>query len=73
MEKDAVANELANLEEQLSTSKAQIASLSETLEKQKDKVVQDDMLYYIVPGVIAELWFYLVKYAVALVDHRLLP
>jgi len=28
---------------------------------------------YIVPGVIAELWIYLVKYAVALVDHRLLP
>ena len=43
MEKDAVANELANLEEQLSTSKAQITSQSETLEKQKDKVVQDEM------------------------------
>ncbi|CAD6228646.1 unnamed protein product [Miscanthus lutarioriparius] len=38
MEKDAVANELATLEEQLTTSKAQITSLSETLEKQKDKV-----------------------------------
>ncbi|KAG2593637.1 hypothetical protein PVAP13_5NG012544 [Panicum virgatum] len=35
MEKDAVANELANLEEQLSTSNAQITSLSETLEKTK--------------------------------------
>jgi len=55
MEKDAVVNELANLEEQLSTSKAQITSQSETLEKQKDKVVQDDMLYYIMPGVIAEI------------------
>ncbi|KAF8664917.1 hypothetical protein HU200_054234 [Digitaria exilis] len=38
MEKDAVANDLATLEEQLSTSKAQITSLSEILEKQKDKV-----------------------------------
>lgn len=44
MEKDAVANELATLEEQLSTSKAQITSLSETLEKQKDKVVKDVVL-----------------------------
>lgn len=44
MEKDAVANDLATLEEQLSTSKAQITSLSEILEKQKDKVVQDAVL-----------------------------
>lgn len=44
MEKDAVAIELATLEEQLSTSKAQITSLSENLEKQKDKVVQDAVL-----------------------------
>lgn len=44
MEKDAVANELATLEEQLTASKTQITSLYETLEKQKDKVVQDDVL-----------------------------
>ena len=43
MEKDAVVNELANQEEQLSTSKTQITSQSETLEKQKNKVVQDEM------------------------------
>jgi structural maintenance of chromosome 2 len=45
MEKDAVVGELATLEEQLTTSKAQITSLSETLEKQKDKVLQDALLY----------------------------
>ena len=40
MEKDAVANELASLEEQLITSKAQITALSETWGTHKSKVVQ---------------------------------
>jgi structural maintenance of chromosome 2 len=43
MEKDAVVNELVTLEEQLSTSRAQISVLSETLVKQKDKVGKDAM------------------------------
>lgn len=43
MEKDAVANELGTLEEQLSTSKAQITDLSETLDMQKNKVRQGAM------------------------------
>ena len=43
MEKDAVANELGTLEEQLATSRAQITALSETLDRQKDKVMQDAM------------------------------
>mgnify|MGYP003701908157 CR=1 FL=1 len=39
MEKDAVANELAMLEEQLTTSKAQIAAMTETLNRHQTKVV----------------------------------
>jgi predicted nucleic acid-binding Zn-ribbon protein len=57
MEKDAVANELATLEEQLSASKAQITSLSETLEKQKDKVVQDAVICSLRPKLYVVLTF----------------
>ena len=64
MEKDAVANELVMLEEQLSTSKAQITALSETLDKQKDKVGKMICDSFFVP--CAELCILFVKYAVVL-------